>query len=188
MSGGGAGPGEFVNCAIIYSKLAVSGIKTGTGTGTMEIKTYEDLIDWTRQLHASLGRCLHEGADKSNDDRLHGLLDYLAKHEDELTRIVREFERQADPKAMKTRLYDYLNFEHQPLESHRTCDTHYEDLDFDGICREIFDYHDQVISLYDGLLGKAEVPEVIELLESLKAMEEHEAMRLASQVASSRDV
>ncbi|WP_138438642.1 Na/Pi cotransporter family protein [Marinobacter alexandrii] len=152
----------------------------------MEIKTFEDLIDWTRQLHAYLAESLHESAAKAQNERASALLDYVSSHERILENAVSEFEKQADPKAMKTRLYDYAN--HKPIESHRTCDTHYADLDFDGIAREIFDFHDQVMDLYDSLIGKAEIPEARTLLEDLKALEEHEAMRLARQIGRMDDM
>lgn len=114
------------------------------------------------------------------------LLDYLSKHETLLEKAVAEFERQADPKALTTRLYDYGS--HPPIESHRTCETHYEALDFEGIEREVFDFHRQVMDLYDSLIGKAEIPEAKSLLEELKALEEHEAMRLARQVGRMEDL
>ena len=152
----------------------------------MEIKTFEDLIDWTRQLHAHLAESLHESAAKAQNERASALLDYVSSHESMLEKAVMEFEKQADSKAMKTRLYDYGN--HKPIESHRTCDTHYADLDFDGIAREIFDFHDQVMDLYDALIGKAEIPEARTLLEDLKALEEHEAMRLARQIGRMDDM
>ncbi len=152
----------------------------------MEIKTFEDLIDWTRQLHSHLAESLHASAAKSQNERASALLDYVSTHERKLEEAVAEFEKQADPKAMKTRLYDYTS--HKPIESHRTCDTHYADLDFAGIEREIFDYHDQVMDLYDALIGKAEIPEARTLLEDLKALEEHEAMRLARQIGRMDDM
>lgn len=154
----------------------------------MEIRTFEDLITWARELHAHLARCLSESATKNGEERARALLDYLSDHEAELARITGEFEKQADKKALQTRLYDYLNNEHKPIKSHRTCDGHYDQLDFDGIVREIFDFHDQVMDLYDSLAGKAEIPEAKELVESLLAMEEHEAMRLASQINRMNDV
>lgn len=152
----------------------------------MEIKTFEDLIDWTRQLHAHLAKCLHESAEQNPNERAAALLDYVSQHEQMLGKAVAEFERQADPKAMHTRLYDYAN--HKPIRSHRTCETHYAELDFKGIAREIFDFHDQVMALYDSLIGKAEIPEAKSLLEDLKALEEHEAMRLASQIGRMDDL
>lgn len=152
----------------------------------MEIKTFGDLIDWTRQLHTHLAKCLHESAADNPDERAGALLDYVSQHETLLAKAVTEFEKQADAKAMETRLYDYAS--HKPIESHRTCDTHYAELDFQGIAREVFDFHDQVMALYDTLIGKAEIPEARSLLEDLKSLEEHEAMLLARQIGRMDDL
>lgn len=154
----------------------------------MEIKSFDDLIIWARELHAHLSRCLSEGAKKNQEERARALLGYLSDHESELSRITDEFEKQADPKALKSRLYDYLNNEHKPIKTHQTCGGHYDNLDFNGIVREVFHFHDQLMDLYDSLAGKAEIPEAKELVESLRNMEQHEAMRLASQIGRMNDV
>lgn len=151
----------------------------------MEIKTFEDLIDWVRQLHAHLAESLRESAATNTDERAGALLTYLSAHEEELVRITAEFEHQADIKAMKTRLYDYI--EHKSI-SGRKPDTHYADLSYEDICREVFHFHDEVIALYKALASKAEIPEARELMEALQEMEEHEAMRMARQSGSSQDV
>ena len=151
----------------------------------MEIKTFEDLIDWTRQMHAHLGHCFNECAQQNPDERARLLLEYLTAHERELETIVLEFERQADPKAMETRLYDWL--EHKPIKSHQTCDGHYANLSYDEICREVFDLHDQIIGLFRDLSTRATIPEAKALTGSLLEMEENESMRLAQQVNRGTD-
>ena len=109
----------------------------------MEITTFEDLIDWTRQLHAHLSRSLHESAKLNNDERASALLDYLSRHESLLEKAVREFENQAEPKAMSTRLYDYLNNQHKPIGPSADSYTHYASMSFEDIAREVFQFHDQ---------------------------------------------
>ncbi|BBI76192.2 hypothetical protein HAALTHF_53590n [Vreelandella aquamarina] len=64
----------------------------------------------------------------------------------------------------------------------------YAALGFNEICREIFDFHDQVTDLYRNLVGKAEIPEARELLESLLELEQHEAMRLVRQTGRMDDL
>lgn len=152
----------------------------------MEIKTFGELIDWTRDLHQHLARCLGHCATLHEEERARALLDYLSSHEAELARIVAEFENQGDAKAMDTRVYDYLS--HNPVKTHRTCDKPYEKLDFEGICHEVFDFHDQIIDLYKTLIGVAVIPEAKELLESLLTMEKNESMRLAHQIGRMDDL
>mgnify|MGYP006278237589 FL=1 len=152
----------------------------------MEIKTFADLIDWTRTLHGHLARCLSESATEHEEARAQSLLDYLATHEAELERTVEGFESESDQRALKTYIYDLLS--HKPIQTHRTCDRPYTKLDFDGICREIFDFHDQVINLYQYLMDRAEIPETRELAENLLNLERHEAMRIAREVGRMQDV
>ncbi len=152
----------------------------------MDIKTFKELIDWTRELHGHLATCLAHCATRHQEERTRALLDYLATHESEIERIVSEFERMGDAKALETRVYDYLS--HNPIRTHRTCDEPYAKLDADGICREVFDFHDQIINLYKTLIGKAEIPEAKELFDALLEMEENEAMRLARQIGRMREV
>ncbi|KAE8437967.1 ATPase, partial [Vreelandella piezotolerans] len=110
----------------------------------------------------------------------------LAAQEAEMQRVVARFEQTTDAKALKTYVYDYL--EHKPIRTHRTCDAPYSTLSVDDICREVFDFHEQTINLYRTLVGKAEIPEAKELLDSLLALEEHEAMRLVRQTGRMNDV
>ena len=145
----------------------------------MEIRTYRDMIEWTRDLHGRLAKCLDHAASHHSDERASMLLQYLAAHEYDIERMVDAFERQAAPGASHTRLYDYLP--HNSITTHLVCDDYYGKLDANAICAEVFDFHEQIISLYRSLIGKAEIPEAVELMRSLLEMEEHEAKRLVRQ-------
>ncbi|MAC33280.1 ATPase [Parahaliea mediterranea] len=152
----------------------------------MEIKTFYDLIEWTRELHAKLAKCLAHCASRHGDERASMLLEYLASHETEMEKMVAAFERQADPKAAHTYVYDYIP--HNPITTHLDCDDHYAKLDADAISAEVFDFHEQIIDLYQSLVGKAEIREAAELVQSLLAMEEHETKRLVRQVERMDDL
>lgn len=152
----------------------------------MEIKTYEELIDWVRNMHALLAKTLEEGAAGNHDEQARALLTYLAQHEKELERITEEFERQAAPNTLQTRLYDYLT--RSPMRVPDPRDSHFSSIGFDEICKEIFAFHDRIIDIYRSLAEQTGIPETHELVKSLLEMEEHEAMRLARQVASSQDM
>lgn len=69
----------------------------------MDIKTFEDLIEWTRQLHGHLKRCLKASAKLHGDERAAALLDYLSEHEGllalekhEAMRLARQITRMDD--------------------------------------------------------------------------------------------
>ncbi|WP_336366474.1 ATPase [Marinobacter sp. C2H3] len=152
----------------------------------MDIKTFGELIDWTRDLHQHLANCLGHCATVHEEERARALLEYLATHEAEMARMVDEFERQSARNTLETRVYDYLK--HNPIETHRTCDEPYAKLDFQGIYREVMDYHRQVMDLYKSLSEKAEIPEARELLSALLKMETNESMRLSRQIGRMDDV
>ncbi|MCO7248138.1 MULTISPECIES: ATPase [Halomonadaceae] len=152
----------------------------------MEIKTFGDLIDWTRQLHAHLAECLAHCANQHEEERAQMLLNYLSLHEAEMQRVIASFEGTASVNVLHTYVYDYLS--HQPIRSHRTCDAPYSTLGADAICKEVLDFHDQAISLYRSLIGRAEIREAKELLETLLDLEEHEAMRLSRQTERMHDI
>lgn len=152
----------------------------------MEIKTFFDLIEWSRKLHGNLAKCLSHCASLHQNERASMLLEYLASHETEIEKIVAGFEQQADPKAAHTYVYDYIP--HNPITTHLVCDDHYAKMDADSIASEVIDFHEQIISLYRTLIGKAEIPEVTELVQPLLDMEEHETKRLVRQVGRMDDI
>ncbi|XKH61651.1 hypothetical protein LG290_08105 [Halomonas sediminis] len=160
--------------------------QTFNGERRMKIQTFQDLIEWTQQLHAYLAECLKHCATQQEEARAKWLLEYLADHEATLGQTVANFEKQADPKALHTWVYDYLS--HVPITPHQACSSPYAEMSFDDISREIFSLHDQVIALYRYLEGRADIPEARELVNELLKLEEHEAMRLAQQINRARDL
>ena len=74
----------------------------------MKIERFEDLIDWTRDTHAMLARCMARCSDKHDETRAKWLLVYIADHERALAETVDKIEKHADPKALHTWIYDYL--------------------------------------------------------------------------------
>lgn len=152
----------------------------------MQIKTFSELIEWTRTMHENLAQCLAHCASRHTDERASLLLEYLAAHETEMEKMVAGFERQADPKAANTYLYDYIP--HDPIKAHLVCDDHYTKLDTGAISAEVFGFHEQIISLYRTLVGKAQIREAVELMQSLLDMEEQETKRLVRQVERMEDI
>ena len=152
----------------------------------MKVETFADLIDWTRAMHQRLAECLAHCSTHSERALAKLLLTYLADHEATLEKIVDGFEQRADSKALNTWVYDYL--EHKPIELHRSSNAPFAEMDFDEICKSMFDVHNQAIDLYRELHGRVDIPEAKELLQALLDMEEHETMRLAQQTNRMRDM
>jgi hypothetical protein len=152
----------------------------------MDIKTFADLIAWTRQLHAHLAKCLARCSSQNEDERARLLLDYLAGHEAKIEKMVAAFEQQADPKTLHTYISGYLS--NHPINKLQASDAPYATLGFDDICREVLDYHEQIIELLRNLMGTAPIPEAKTLLNALLDMEEHQAMLLAVQTGRMNDL
>lgn len=152
----------------------------------MQIKTFSELIEWTHSLHADLALCLAHCASRHSDERASLLLDYLASHESAMEKMVAAFARQADPNAGHTYVYDYIP--HNPVATHLLCDDHYAELDADAIGIEVMEFHQQIISLYRTMIGKAEISAAVELMQSLLDMEENETKRLVHQVGRMNDL
>jgi len=152
----------------------------------MEIRTFRDLVDWTRQRHAHLAKCLRDSAENHRDERASALLDYLAQHEKLLENTITEFEKQADPKVMDTLVYDFTG--HKPIVVSPLPETGYANLDYEEIEQDIFRFHEQVMNLYDDLIANIDLAEVNSLLEDLKSLEQHEAMLVARQVGRMDDL
>jgi hypothetical protein len=152
----------------------------------MQIKNFTDLIEWTRSLHANLAQCLAHCATRHSDERATLLLEYLASHEVEIEKMVAAFQEQADPNTAQTYLYDYLP--HEPISPHWVCDDHYVKLDAEAISAEVFDFHEQILSLYRTLVGKAEIQPAKQLMQSLLDMEENETKRLVHQLGRMNDI
>jgi hypothetical protein len=152
----------------------------------MEVKTFFDLIEWSRSLHGQLARCLSHCAKLHHDERTAMLLQYLASCETAMETMVAGYEHQADPKVAKTFVYDYIP--HKPVKTHLDCDDHYANLNADEINAEIIEFHEQIIELYRALLRKAEIPEAAELMQLLLDMEENETKLLVRQLGRMDDL
>ncbi|WP_346910915.1 ATPase [uncultured Roseibium sp.] len=152
----------------------------------MKVKKISDLIDWTRAMHTRLAERMADGSAHHEQEMAKMLLSYLADHETALAKMIDGFEQHADTKALNTWVYDYL--EHKPIDLLRSSDTPFADMDFDEICKSMFDVHNQAIDLYRELHGRVDIPEAKELLQALLDMEEHETMRLAQQTNRMRDM
>lgn len=146
----------------------------------MDVRTFGELIDWTRNLHAHLARCLAHSATLNKRQGTQALLNYLAEKESEIERMVSEFKHQAPPQILNTWVVDYQS--HHPIKAHLMGDDLYAALDFSGICQQVFKLHQQIITLYQTMIGKPVLWEAKVLMESLLAMEQNELNDLVEQV------
>jgi hypothetical protein len=142
----------------------------------MQVETLRDVLHWTKEFHQHLSQCLSQCAGKNIDERAQMLLNYLSDHEKSLTKVISGFETSGDEHALNTWCYEYI--QKHPIIRHVHCDAPFAELDAKQIMEVIADQHQQVIELYRHLASQAVIPSAIELLKTLRSLEEHESMRM----------
>jgi len=142
----------------------------------MQVENLRDILHWTKEFHQHLADCMKNCASQQLNERAKMLLDYLSEHEYKLSSLLESFEASADQNALNTWVYEYLD--KSPIKGHEKCDKPFAEMTTEEIIGEIEDQHQQVIALYRYLIGRAEIPSAIELLEQLASLEEHEAMQM----------
>lgn len=152
----------------------------------MKIETLKDILHWTREFHQQLGNCLAHSTDSNDGYRERLLLDYLTEHEEKLAHVVETFEHSDNTNALNTWCYEFLN--KAPIVQHQHSDAPFAELNTQQIMAVIVDQHQQVIELYRHLCARAEVPSAVELLENLKSLEEHEAMKIVHSANRLEDI
>ena len=152
----------------------------------MTIATYEDLIEWTRQSHHHLAELLSDDNASVPEHRVQWLLTYLADHERALEKTVADFETQMPSRTLKTWMYNYLST--RPISASPQQGRSFSTMTFEEICKAVFAVHSQIIAVYKDLASRADLPEAASIFGSLLSLEEHEAMRMATQIARSADL
>jgi len=152
----------------------------------VQVETLRDVLVWTREFHKNLSACLQHCFGKSENTRSQMLLEYLTKHEQEMSQTVDGFVKTAETRALNTWCYDYMD-KHPILHSEQ-CHAPFQDLEPDEIMRVITDQHEQVIELYRYLYGRADIEETRELMEELKSLEEQGIKQMVQSVNRMRDM
>jgi len=143
----------------------------------MQVENLKDVLDWTIKFHQQLSSCLADCAKKNDSERAKLLLDYLAQHEQALTKVIIEFEKTTSKNALNTWCYEYLD--KHPIMKHKHTDVPFAELNTLQITETVIHMHQQVITLYRDLAAQTVASSAHELLEELLSLEVHEAMRMS---------
>lgn len=145
----------------------------------MQVETFSDVLDWTRAIHRNLAACLEDCADDNDSERVRMLMDYLGGHERELARVLEMSKDDAEQKALNTWVYDY--FENAPLKPRSITSEAFSGKSTDEVLEAVMAYHEEIISLYKYLQGRAEVPSTKALIDQLLQLEEQETRLMMAQ-------
>lgn len=152
----------------------------------METETLNDVLNQTSEFHRELSKSLARCSDHAQGARAQMLLQYLADHEAELSRVVEGFQKQGSATALSTWCYDYN--EQYPALQLRNRELPFAAMSTAQIMDAIMELHEQVIQLYRYLVARADIPESRDLLKDLESLEEHEAMRMAQSANRLEDI
>ncbi|MDF3013002.1 MAG: ATPase [Cellvibrio sp.] len=142
----------------------------------MYTETLRDALEWTSKFHSDLHDCMVHCSSQASDERSALLLDYLAKHEEKLARLVAAFEQEGDTHALNTWCREHFN--KKPVIEDSFSDRALAELTPDELIEFVALKHSQIIDLYKTLLAKAPIPGMTELLTQLVELEEHEIMTM----------
>ena len=141
----------------------------------MKIETLRDVMVWTQQAHQSLSDRLYSNAAGNFDERSKLLLDYLALHEQQLSNLLRDFELNADSKALNAYCYEYFS---NNIESDIVSGLKLTTANPEQILSTVMALHQKIIELYQQLNDQFESPAASAIIQELLQLEEHEAMRM----------
>jgi len=140
----------------------------------MQIETINDVLTWTQHTHQELANCLYHCAEQSDRERLRVLLDYLAEHEQRLATTLERYKGEADHRVLDTWCLEY--FDKRPVQTHQECNQPFDQMDTKTVVKHIVSLHEQLVSLYQYLSGRAETGRTRELFDDMANLEQHESM------------
>lgn len=142
----------------------------------MQIETLRDVLSWTEIFHKRLSESLSQSAEASTDERAKMVLNYLSGHEQDLTKVIKDFELNGNENALNTWCAEYI--QERPISRRLHRDVSFENLNTEQVMEVIVDQHKQVVTLYQYLASRADIPSAQEILSALSSMEEHEIKRM----------
>jgi uncharacterized protein (DUF305 family) len=139
-------------------------------------ETLRDALEWTSNFHSELGKTMQGSSELAADERSALLLEYLAKHEENLARLVKAFKEEGDNHALNTWCREH--FEKKPVIEEGLNEKRWEDLAPDDLVEFVVFKHSQILDLYNTLLAKAPIDSMKDLLTQLVQAEEEEIKKM----------
>ncbi len=139
----------------------------------MRFRHIRDILDWTRTFHETLADHYDQLAEGHERERVGLLLHYLAHHERLLSEALEHYEEKDTRKLLETAFEPDLNL---PPDHQTLADT-LEQVDTAGVLSLALRFHDQLITLYQGLAAKAPSQEIKALFDDIASHETREKLR-----------
>lgn len=152
----------------------------------MKVETLKELLNWCTAIHAELADRMARGADRSADGPARWLMEYVAKHEEQMAEQLEGIEEAADRRALATWVYDWL--QHPPPKPESVVEDADQETAFEAVARAVFDAHNEIMTLLRFLIDRADTPEAKELMERMLSLEEGHTRQIGQQLHRIRDM
>lgn len=153
------------------------------------MKTFQqarDVVDHTRDFHHQLSNFYEKLKGESERERVKMLLDYLSRHEKHLEETLAQYEDDVSEKILDA-WFQYIPEEQDqdisPDKLHVESDMSVED-----IIRMAMRLDDYLIKLYEGMVERANFPQVREAFLNILEMEKQEQHQVSKNVLSMTDI
>jgi rubrerythrin len=154
-------------------------------TKLRQFEQVKDVLEYGKLLHQEIKTLAERMEDVEQSARLKLLLEYLKRHEDELSRALARFSEQT-----KQRILDiWLPYPPDPkiLEKLRAITIH-PNMSVEEVAKIVLTFEDALIELYRESLNEIDDPEVQEMLANLVQLEDAEKRRFAMNLARFQEI
>ncbi len=146
----------------------------------MNFQLISDVVKWSAEFHAELGGEYTTLAEAAADKRIQEVLRYLASHEQEIERGLREHLHEAAPAILGGWVRGEVS--HDNLRKLQQLRSSMDTQSVDSVMGQAVDIHKALQEMYAELASYAELSESRELLKNLCGHEEAETRRMVRDI------
>lgn len=146
----------------------------------MKVETLSEMLTWSSAIHSQLAEHMSRGAEANPDGPARWLMEYISKHEARMASQLESARDKADSRALKTWVYEWLEAETgKPEEITEGADRHET---IEAVARAVFDAHEEIMKVVRTVAVRADIPEVQELIEEVRTLEEGHGRQISQQM------
>lgn len=153
------------------------------------MKTFQqarDVVDHTRNFHHQLSEFYEKLKRETERERVKMLLDYLSRHEKHLEETLAQYEDDVSEKILDAWFQYVPEEEDQDLSPEKL---HVKpDMSVEDVIRMALQLDDYLVKLYEGMVERANFPEVREAFLNLLELEKQEQHQVSKNALSMTDI
>jgi len=152
----------------------------------VKIETLDQLLHWCSAIHSGLAERMGQGSQHMADGPVRWLMEYVATHEGQMAEQLEGLRKDASASTLRTWVYDWL--QHPPPRPEELIDSADLKPAFEAVARQVFDAHNEIMTLVRFLGDRADTPGSRELLNSMLSLEEGHTRQIGQQLNRIRDM